>query len=188
MFFLMILMIIFIIALTRVVAEFWRPDVDRDEAKPRVFDGVPVFPLHLSQNSGRSVLHHSNYSPFLFLNLTKMQTSEGVSSVPLPPPESLFGPPPPLETTTSGSPGPQDPIGGSSNLLAPVSSSTVSYVNHSHATYYPTDLYSGYPVASVFSAAGAQKTALQPTRQRTKARSNAGNLRPDLLTCYYCTK
>ena len=110
-----------------------------------------------------------------------MQTSEGVSSAPLPPPESLFGPPPPLETTTGGSPGPQDPIGGSSNLLAPVSSSTMSYVNHSHATYYPTDLYSGYPVASVFSAAGAQKTALQPTRQRTKARSNAGNLRPDLL-------
>ena len=109
-------------------------------------------------------------------------------SAPLPPPDSLFGPPPPLETTTGGSPGPQDPIGGSSNLLAPVSSSTVSYVNHSHATYYPTDLYSGYPVASVFSAAGAQKTALQPTRQRTKARSNAGNLRPDLLTCYYCTE
>ena len=128
---------------------------------------------------------------FLFcfsLSDAKIQTSEGVSSAPLPPPESLFGPPPPLETTTGGSPGPQDPIGGSSNLLAPVSSSTMSYVNHSHATYYPTDLYSGYPVASVFSAAGAQKTALQPTRQRTKARSNAGNLRPDLLTCYYCTK
>ena len=96
--------------------------------------------------------------------------SEGVSSAPLPPPDSLFGPPPPLETTTGGSPGPQDPT----NILAPVSSSTVSYVNHSH--YYPTDLYSGYPVASVFSAAGAQKAALQPTRQRTKARSNAGKV------------
>ena len=66
MIFLMILMIISIIALTRVVAEFWRPDVDRDEAKPRVFDGLPVFPLHLSQNSGRSVPHHSHHSPFLF--------------------------------------------------------------------------------------------------------------------------
>ena len=108
---------------------------------------------------------------FLFFpSQTNVKSSEGVSSAPLPPPDSLFGPPPPLETTTGGSPGPQDPT----NILAPVSScSTVSYVNHPH--YYPTDLYSGcYPVASVFSAAGAQKAALQPTRQRTKARSNAG--------------
>ena len=116
----------------------------------------------------------------LFLPFDTNVKSEGVSSAPLPPPDSLFGPPPPLETTTGGSPGPQDPT----NILAPVSSSTVSYVNHSH--YYPTDLYSGYPVASVFSAAGAQKAALQPTRQRTKARSNAGKMRlktaPLLLT------
>ena len=112
-------------------------------------------------------------SPFLYSSLPPHTNvkSEGVSSAPLPPPDSLFGPPPPLETTTGGSPGPQDPT----NILAPVSSSTVSYVNHSH--YYPTDLYSGYPVASVFSAAGAQKAALQPTRQRTKARSNAGKMR-----------
>ena len=60
-----IIFLMILIALTPVVAEFWRPDVDGDEAKPRVFDGVPVFPLHLSQNSGRSVPHHINYSPFL---------------------------------------------------------------------------------------------------------------------------
>ena len=126
------------------------------------------------------MFHHHNHLFLISLPFDTNVKSEGVSSAPLPPPDSLFGPPPPLETTTGGSPGPQDPT----NILAPVSSSTVSYVNHSH--YYPTDLYSGYPVASVFSAAGAQKAALQPTRQRTKARSNAGKMRlktaPLLLT------
>ena len=157
------------------IAEFRRPHVNGDETESRVIDGLPVFPVHLTQNTGWSVHHQSHpFFPSLFLFLAHANVkSEGVSSAPLPPPDSLFGPPPPLETTTGGSPGPQDPT---NILVAPVSSSTVSYVNHSHY-YSPTDLYSGYPVASVFSAAGAQKAALQPTRQRTKARSNAGKMR-----------
>ena len=155
------------------IAEFRGPHVNGDEAESGVVDGLSVFPVHLAQNTGWSVLHHHifffHFKIFVSPSQTNVKSSEGVSSAPLPPPDSLFGPPPPLETTTGGSPGPQDPT----NILAPVSScSTVSYVNHPH--YYPTELYSGYPVASVFSAAGAQKAALQPTRQRTKARSNAG--------------
>ena len=113
---------------------------------------------------------------FLFLAPHANVKSEGA---PLPPPDSLFGPPPPLETTGpgGGSPGPQGDPGTNLLVAGPVSSSSsLSYnINHSHY-YSPTDLYSGYPVASVFSAVGgAQKAALQPTRQRTKARSNAGN-------------
>ena len=163
------------------LAEFRRPHVNGDEAESRVVDGLPVFPLHLAQNTGWSVHQHNHLFLLIIICLFLAHAHANVKSegAPLPPPDSLFGPPPPLETTGpgGGSPGPQgDPTG---NLLVagPVSSSSsLSYnINHSHY-YSPTDLYSGYPVASVFSAVGgAQKAALQPTRQRTKARSNAGN-------------
>ena len=78
---------------------------------------------------------------------------------PLLPPDQLFGPPPPLEATPE-----------SGDSLPPSSSSLMPPSSAGYGHYYSPELYTGYPVSTVFT----QKAALQPTRQRTKARSNAG--------------
>ena len=46
-------------------AEFRGPDVDGDEAEPRVPDGLPVFPVHLSENTRWSVNHYHQRNSFL---------------------------------------------------------------------------------------------------------------------------
>ena len=47
------------------ITEFRGPHVDGDETESRVFDGLPVFPLHLSKDPGWSVPHHHNHLFFI---------------------------------------------------------------------------------------------------------------------------
>ena len=60
------------------IAEFGGPHVNGDEAESGVLDGLSVFPVHLAQNTGWSVLHHHNHIfssfilIFLFLPLKPM--------------------------------------------------------------------------------------------------------------------